>query len=591
MSLPIVLAVPCTGQVTERANVGWNGSQANGQVSGSQSGRFLSDDGRFVVFASGGSNLVPGDTNVSSDIFVRDRLLGVNERVSVDSAGLQANNNSGTYGFSMTSDGRFVAFNSSASNLVIGDSNGVADVFLRDRALGITERVSVSSLAGQGNGMSEFPSVSAGGRFVAYQSAASNLDPYDTNGCVDIFLRDRLLGSTERVSVSSTGVDGNGDSQAPAISADGRYVAFYSIASNLVPGDNNAKLDVFVRDRQSHSTSMVSLSSTGVSGNGHSSWPSISDSGRFVVFTSEASTLVPGDVNGFWDVFVRDLRLGTTECVSTSSNGAPANGSCFGSSISADGRFIAFASGATNLVPAVTSGGIFVSDRTAGTLAFTSTGTNGGMPNGTSQFPSVSTSGRYVVFTSIASNLVQGDTNVVEDTFLRDRQASGFETLCLPASDGVSACPCNNGTASLDRGCDNSAGTGGALLTASGIAYLSQDSLTFTTVGELPSATTVLVQGDALIPAGVVFGQGVRCVGGALRRLYVKTAISGSITAPDTAAGDPSVSARSATLGTALQPGVAYYYFAFYRDPLVLGGCPATSTFNATQAGRVSWWP
>jgi hypothetical protein len=127
------------------------------------------------------------------------------------------------------------------------------------------------------------------------------------------------------------------------------------------------------------------------------------------------------------------------------------------------------------------------------------------------------------------------------------------------------------------------------MLSASGIAYLSMDSLVFATVGEKPTATSILLQGTSSPGAGVVYGQGVRCAGGALRRLFVKTAVGGSITAPDFGAGDPSVAARSAARGDVIQPGQSRWYLVYYRDPNVLGGCPASSTFNATQTGRVDW--
>jgi hypothetical protein len=155
----------------------------------------------------------------------------------------------------------------------------------------------------------------------------------------------------------------------------------------------------------------------------------------------------------------------------------------------------------------------------------------------------------------------------------------------------VIACPCSNPPSGPGRGCDNSAATGGASLAASGSAYLSIDSLAFTTSAERPTATSVLLQGTALAPNGVVYGQGVRCVVGTLKRLYLKLAVAGSITAPDFGAGDPSTSVRSAALGDVILPGQSRSYLVYYRDPTVLGGCPASSTFNATQTGQVTWWP
>jgi len=206
-------------------------------------------------------------------------------------------------------------------------------------------------------------------------------------------------------------------------------------------------------------------------------------------------------------------------------------------------------------------------------------------------FGAISANGRFVAFETSATNLVPGDTNAVPDVFVHDRDAAGFTSLCEPGSGGVIACPCQNPPVGSGRGCNNSAPTGGAKLDAGGGAYLSLDSLVFTTTGELPSATSILLQGDALLATGIAYGQGVRCVGGSLKRMYTKTAVNGSITAPDLSAGDPSVSSRSALLGAPTQTGQPYFYLVYYRDPAVLGGCPATSGFNATQTRSVTWWP
>jgi hypothetical protein len=204
---------------------------------------------------------------------------------------------------------------------------------------------------------------------------------------------------------------------------------------------------------------------------------------------------------------------------------------------------------------------------------------------------SISRDGGFVIFASHASNLVGGDTNGFEDVFVHDRNATRFTSLCDPGVGGVSACPCSNPPASTGRGCDNSSATGGASIAAAGVAYLSTDSLVFTTAGERPTATSILLQGNALAGSGVVYGQGVRCTGGVLKRLFTKAASGGSITAPDFGAGDPTVSARSAAKGDLILAGQSRLYLVFYRDPIVLGGCPAASGFNTTQTGRISWMP
>ena len=265
-------------------------------------------------------NLVAGDTNGKSDIFVHDRQTGATERVSVDSAGNQGDGPNSTPAIS--GDGRFVAFYSYASNLVAGDTNtcpgtlndpSCPDVFVHDRQTGVTERVSVDSAGNQANGQSVGSAISADGRFVAFLSLADNLVAGDTNGFEDIFVHDRQTGATERVTVNSSGGETTCDvppnlcTSTGAISADGRFVTFSSKVSNLVAGDTNADYDIFVHDRQTGATTRVSVDSGGNEGNSSSFDLDISGDGRFVAFDSFASNLVAGDTNGHGDVFFHDL--------------------------------------------------------------------------------------------------------------------------------------------------------------------------------------------------------------------------------------------------------------------------------------------
>ncbi|MDI6844046.1 MAG: Ig-like domain-containing protein [Anaerosomatales bacterium] len=332
-----------------RISVSSSGDQGNG---GSYDPS-ISADGRYAAFCSDASNLVAGDTNGKLDVFVRDLATGTTTRVSVSSSGEEGNDYSNTP--SISADGRYVTFYSFASNLVSDDTNSVHDVFVRDLASGETTRVSVSSSGVQGNSYSYDPSISADGRYVAFYSHARNLVPDDTNGADDIFVRDLATGTTTRVSVSSSGEEGNGDSYDPCISADGRYVAFYSSASNLVAGDTNGKQDIFVRDLATGTTTRVSVSSSGEEGNGDSYDPCISADGRYAAFHSYASNLVAGDTNGTVDIFVRDLATGTTTRANVSSSRQEANGLSYHASISADGRYVAFYSAASNLVPGDTN--------------------------------------------------------------------------------------------------------------------------------------------------------------------------------------------------------------------------------------------
>jgi Tol biopolymer transport system component len=263
----------------------------------------ISADGDHVVFTSDATNLVGGATSGARDVFVRDRSAGKTRRVSISSTGMPANGSS--YEPSISRDGNVVAFYSDASNLVGGDRNGVPDVYVRVRSAGKTRRVSISSAGAQGNDRSRDAAVSANGRFVAFASQATNLVGGDSNGVPDVFVRDRLLGKTRRVSISSVEAQGNAGSVAPAISADGRYVAFYSRATNLVGGDTNGSIDVFVRDRSAGTTRRVSVRFDGTQANGRSLYPQIAGSGRYVDFISNATNLVDGDTNGSLDVFLR----------------------------------------------------------------------------------------------------------------------------------------------------------------------------------------------------------------------------------------------------------------------------------------------
>jgi len=264
---------------------------------------------------------VPADTNDLWDIFVHDRHTGQTTRISVASDGNQADDVS--FEPSISADGRYVAFTSGASNLVPADTNDVYDVFVHDRQTGETVRLSVASDGKQGDGVSFDPSISADGRCVAFRSDGSNLVPADTNDLCDIFVHDRQTGQTERVSVASYGTQGDDWCGDPSISADGRYVSFGSSASNLVSGDANDVDDIFVHDRQTGQTVRVSVASDGTEGNGHSLEPSISADGQYVAFGSSASNLVPGDTNEADDIFVHDRQTGETFLISVPSEGTP----------------------------------------------------------------------------------------------------------------------------------------------------------------------------------------------------------------------------------------------------------------------------
>ncbi len=279
VTLVVAGVAAAAARQTQRVSVGPAGIEGNGE-SGFNSAPAISANGRYVAFESLAGNLVPGDANGFEDVFVRDRKLHKTLLVSVSSAGVQGNDIS--YNPAISSDGRFVAFASNASNLVSGDSNAATDVFVRDRKLHKTYLVSVGANGVPGNGASDFGSISADGRYVSFDSDASNLVAGDSNGYTDVFVRDRKLHKTFLLSVGKAGVQANNISADPSISADGRYVAFVSLASNLGGGDTNGFLDVYVRDRKLHRTTRVSISTAGVQGDSDSYQPAISGDGRQV---------------------------------------------------------------------------------------------------------------------------------------------------------------------------------------------------------------------------------------------------------------------------------------------------------------------
>jgi Tol biopolymer transport system component len=393
----------------------------------------ISADGRYVVFYSEASNLVSGDTNGQSDIFVRNVNIEYFTRVSVSSAGTQSNSYS--FGPSISADGRYVAFDSNGSNLASGDTNGTQDVFVRD-AWGGTSRASVSSMGAEGDGRSFLPAISPNGRYVAFYSDASNLVPGDTNGFEDVFVRDTVAGTTTRVSLTSSGEEGNrispcvspvyisfcGFRHRLSVSATGRYIAFTAWAS-FDSSDLNSLPDIYLHDLITGKTTLISVTSQGNSQlEKWSDSPAISAEGRYVAFTSQVSDLVPGDTNGNLDVFVRDTVAGTTTRASVSSIGEQGNNLSDLPSISPDGRYVTFLSLASNLTAGDTNNhsDVFVKDLKTGAIARVSISSTGKQGNADSYESSISASGRYVTFSSDATNLVSGDTNGKTDVFIRD---------------------------------------------------------------------------------------------------------------------------------------------------------------------------
>src|SRR5512133_470925 len=341
-----------TGQTT-RVSVSSTGEQGN-----DESFDAVSADGNLVAFDSFASNLVPGDTNRDQDVFVRNLTTGETTRVSLTADGKQGQGQS--FFPAISDDGQLLLFDSNA-RLVPEDTNRHFDAYAHDLVTGKTTLVSTSSAGGLGNGDSFNDSApSSDHRFVAFNSDASNLVPGDTNGALDVFVHDLVSGQTTRVSVSSSGQQGDGNSDyVPVISANGRFVAFSSAADNLVRNDTNGFPDCFVHDLKTGKTTLVSKSSTGEQGNDFSRGSKgISGDGRFVAYQSFASNLVPGDTNGTRDIFLTDRETAETVRVNVSTAGAQADATSLGTTISENGVWVGFTSDATNLVPGDTNGAL-----------------------------------------------------------------------------------------------------------------------------------------------------------------------------------------------------------------------------------------
>jgi len=377
----------------------------------------VSADGRYVAFTSVDPDLVPGDTNDVSDAFIRNVVTGVLERASLGAVGEQGALDSTVTDIS--ADGRYVLFQSASPNFVAGDTNETADVFVRDREAATTVRASIAGTGVEGNDASGPSRISGDGHRIVYRSIATNLVPGDTNGAADIFVRYLETATTERVSVDSSEQQASGSprgSSAPAIARDGGSVAFVSEMTNLVAGDTNAISDIFVRDLQVGTTARVSVDSgeSQASGPAGNAQPALSDGGRFVTFASNAPNLVPSDTNGQHgqlgiDVFVRDRQLGTTERVSVDSNEGQGSTSRFSvifpsPTVSADGRYVAFSTDMVNLVAGDTNDveDVFVRDRATGTTSRASAGPFGQQGDDRSNDAEITRDGRYVVFASLA---------------------------------------------------------------------------------------------------------------------------------------------------------------------------------------------
>jgi hypothetical protein len=393
---------------TERVSVSSAGTQGNGNSGqGASGGSTVTTDGRYVVFESTATNLVDGAPTNNPNIYLHDNVTG--ETTLVQDTGTNP---------SISGDGQHVTF--SSNNPVI--SNFRPGVFVKDLVSGTVQRIDVAPGGGFPNGSGSEGAISSDGRYVAFSSIASNLVLNDTNNVRDVFIRDLQNSVTSRVSISTNGSEGNVQSGTPTINDNGRFIVFTSQATNLVNNDFNNMPDKFLHDRQSGLTERISVDPSGNDGNLNSEGrASISTDGRYVVFNSRSSNLVPNDLNGNVDIFMRDRVLGSTELVGNLT-GVQEGGT--EPSISSDGRYISFISRNSFLVSPDTNGStedVFVYDRQLDSYELASVSTGGVQENAKSVLAHLSSTGRFVAFTSSATNLVPGDTNSFQDVFLRDR--------------------------------------------------------------------------------------------------------------------------------------------------------------------------
>ena len=405
----------------------------------------ISGNGQYVAYQTLSDNVVPGDTNLQEDVFLLDRASGITQRVSTNADGVEGDLLSSFP--TISDDGRFVAFESFATNLVSDDTNDAADIFLFDRdATNREERIRRISVADDGteadSASFNAPSISGNGRFVAFRSSATNLVDDDNNDQIDIFVRDLLENTTRRISVASDGTEANGGSDQPSITEDGRFIAFVSDADNLVPEDDNLATDVFVYDTQSGTIERVNVSDDGSEASRFSvsSRPAISDDGDLIVFASDADNLVPDDSNGVQDVFLYHRQTQSITRLSESSGGEVGNSISEAPALSGDGRFVAFESVSTNLVPGDENSAIdiFLRDLQAGTIEVVSRSGFDVATNGNSRAPLISDDGNVIVYESAASNIVQGDAvgNSLNtaDLFLFDRESQETNALTFVAT-------------------------------------------------------------------------------------------------------------------------------------------------------------
>ncbi len=395
-------------------------------------GRAMSANGRWYVFRSNATNLVPGPVSPFTQILLRDRLTGTTELISRNGANP---GNGFSVNPSVSDDGRYVVFSSSASNLVENDLNGVDDIFVHDRLTGTNYRASVGPQGQEGSAASNHPAISGDGRVVAFTSSAPEFTPAPNGDFPQAYVRVQSQGLTELISRTAAGLPGMGTSRDIALSADGRFVAFGSEATNLTTNPTNAFGDIFVRDRQTGAIEHVSVRTNGTPGGAPSMIPSISADGRLVSFAT-AAALDPADTNSALDGYVRDRSLGLTQRITLAHDSSQIPAGAFYIVLSGDGHWVTFVSTEAEVVPGVPSGTahVYLRQLTTGQVRLISTNRNGTLANPTNDFPVLGRNAATVGLRSSASNWIPDvgapstrSTVYLNSPNIDEIQAAGFE--------------------------------------------------------------------------------------------------------------------------------------------------------------------
>jgi Tol biopolymer transport system component len=380
----------------------------------------VSADGSKVAFTSTATNLDPADTDEVPDVYVKDLVTGDLALASTSDDGVKGDAWSGQP--SLSADGTRVAFTSTAANLDPADPDVIEDVYVKDLVTGDLTLASTSDMGVKGDGHSAIPSISGDGTAVAFGTAAANLDPADSDGSPDVYVKEITTGDLSLVSTSDDGTKGNAYSHFPSVSFDGDTIAFHSTATNLDPLDPDVTADVYVKDLVSGALTLASTPEAGVKADGMSVNASLSADGTKVAFLSLAENLDPADDNFLEDVYVKDLVTGDVVLASASISGTVGNSISYDPSLSGDGTKVAFTTEANNLGAADGNAvsDVYVKDLLTGEIAPASTSADGAVGDHPSDEPSVSADGLQVAFGSLATTFVPTDTDALNDVYVKE---------------------------------------------------------------------------------------------------------------------------------------------------------------------------